>query len=283
MQGNQIGILARSQLAAQKALNMIWSAHGLLGSGLTSYERWPMVKAATKKGAATSDPIDIQSIGRIKVSTSHFPLACMVAAKASQRTDFVYALAKHTLSASIHANDIVDLDPIHSKNLPLSPFPEDHVRFAYGIVTAYAVIEQIGLEVRASPQRPSMINGAWNPLVKSDLEDRLRKRGVNLGEQISWNVRGSVRRIERERPPKSQGKPAWARYNVRDCYVNLIDAIADLSWLRGKVAAHKMGELARVLSLYDVANGQKLARRLLLEALGFWRYWERHGERQAKP
>jgi hypothetical protein len=33
-----------------------------------------------------------------------------------------------------------------------------------------------------------------------------------------------------------------------------------------------MRELVGVLSPYDVANGQFLARRLLLETLGFWRY-----------
>jgi hypothetical protein len=202
----------------------------------------------------------------------------MVAAKASQRRHFVYALAQYTLSASIHANQLVDLHPEEGGHLPVSPFCEDHVRFAYAIVTAYAVIEQLGLEVRASDKRPSMIDGLWNPDVKSDLESRLRQRGVDVAQQISWNVRGPARRIERVRPPISQGKADWARHGVRDCYVELIDAIAYLSWLRSKVAAHKAGKLVTGLSPYDVANGQGLARRLLLESLGFWRYWDRRVE-----
>jgi hypothetical protein len=214
MQGNQIGIRARSQLAAQKALNKIWSAHGLFGAP-KSYEPWPVVEPAKKSRSSVIDTADLKNVGRIKVLTSAFPLACMVAAKVSQRTDLVYALAKYTLSASIHANDIIDLDPWHSEHMPLSPFPEDHVRFAYGIVTAYAVIEQLGLEVRASQQRPSMIKGAWNPVVRTDLEERLRNRGIDIGEQINWNVRGPVRRIERERPPKSQGKPTWVLQRPR--------------------------------------------------------------------
>jgi hypothetical protein len=39
------------------------------------------------------------------------------------------------------------------------------------------------------------------------------------------------------------------------------------------VAAHKTDKrMVRVLSVYDVANAQFLARRLLLEKMGFWRY-----------
>jgi hypothetical protein len=275
VQGNQIEIRASSRLAAQKGLNMIWSAHGLLGSGPTSFDHWPLAEPPQTPPKSSRRPPDLQNVGRIITATSHLPLACMVAAEASRRTDLVYALAKYTLSASIHANDIVDLDPWHAEHIPLSPFPEDHVRFAYGVVTAYAVVEHLGLDVRASNQRPSMINGEWNPVVKEDLEERLRLRSIDLAERISWNVRGPVRRIEKARPPRSQGKAKWARFQARDVYVEVIDAINDLSWLRSKVSAHKMGELAKVLSPYDVANGQHLARRLLLEALGFWRYWER--------
>jgi hypothetical protein len=280
--GQQIGIVARSQLAAQKALNVIWSAHGLLNCGPTDYNFWPSVEPSKSPSSESDEAIDHQSIGRFILATHHFPLACMLAAKASQRRDFIYALAKYTLSASIHANNLVDLDPDRGEHLRVSPFPDDQVRFSYGIVTAYAVIEQLGLEVRASEKRPSMIKGVWNQDVKSDLEGRLRKRGIDLSEKISWNVRGSVRRIEKQRPPKSQGKTQWARYGVRDCYVELIDAIADVSWLRSKVSAHKTRELATGLSPYDVANSQDLARRLLLESLGFWKYWGRHGEKSTR-
>jgi len=69
-------------------------------------------------------------------------------------------------------------------------------------------IEQLGLEVRASQQRPSMINGAWNPEVKSALEDRLRKRSVNLDELINWNVRGSVSFAR----CTTNSKSTWKRY-----------------------------------------------------------------------
>ena len=57
-----------------------------------------------------------------------------------------------------------------------------------------------------------------------------------------------------------------------DIYVKLIDAIAYASWLRSSVSAHRISRLSKSLTVYDVANIQHLARRLLLETLGFWNY-----------
>jgi hypothetical protein len=49
-----------------------------------------------------------------------------------------------------------------------------------------------------------------------------------------------------------------------------IDAIRLASFLRSKVFSHKMKELASSLNSYDIENVKHLARRLLLETLGFW-------------
>jgi len=54
------------------------------------------------------------------------------------------------------------------------------------------------------------------------------------------------------------------------------------SFLRSKIAAHKSDpKVLRVLSIYDVANVQFLARRLILEAIGCWRF-ERRAARPHK-
>ena len=55
--------------------------------------------------------------------------------------------------------------------------------------------------------------------------------------------------------------------NVPDGWMDIVDAIACASWLRSKVASHRLGELATSLSPYDVENVQGLATRLLLECL----------------
>jgi hypothetical protein len=55
--------------------------------------------------------------------------------------------------------------------------------------------------------------------------------------------------------------------------MQIIDAINYASFMRSSIAAHKSDHrMIRVLSIYDVANVQFLARRLILEKMGFWRF-----------
>ena len=114
--------------------------------------------------------------------------------------------------------------------------------------------------------------------MKQELEDRLLKANVDLSEPLMWHLRDAPTKIERSRQPPSKSKCEWASAKVRDVYVEVIDGIAYASWLRSSISAHRLPRLARSLTIYDVANVQHLARRLLLEVLGFWRYYQRHPE-----
>ena len=207
--------------------------------------------------------------------TSNIPLACLVAARASSRLQYNYALAKLRLSFEMYFLHWVELDPHHSENVPKSPLPEDHVRSAFAIIAAYSCIEELGLEVRASEKKPSKLpDGSWNPVVKGELEARLRRSHINLKERLLWDLRGPRTRIEKKRIPTIVVRAKWARYQVRDGEMEVIDAIHYVSFLRSWVAAHKADKrMVRVLSVYDAANAQSLARRLLLERIGFWRFW----------
>jgi hypothetical protein len=173
----------------------------------------------------------------------------------------------------------IELDPLHSANIRKSLFPEDHIRMATAIVSAYAAVEELGLTIRASNQNPSRINGAWNPKVRNELEKRLTDAGVDLAEPSYWNLRSKRTRIEIKRAPEITQLARWAIKNVvRDGQMHVSDAIAYASFLRSTIAAHSSGDknYLRVLSVYDVANVQFLARRLLLESLGYWRYLGTH-------
>jgi hypothetical protein len=169
----------------------------------------------------------------------------------------------------------MDLEPWYSPHLRISSFPDDHVMFSHAIISAYSVLEDLGLELRASPTRPSRLNGNWNPVVRQDLDQRLARAGVDLGEKLLWTVRGPKRRIERRRPMPEATKASWSGWFVRDSEFAIADAIANADWLRDRVASHAAKELTRALSPYDVVNVQHLARRLLLESLGFWRWHEK--------
>jgi hypothetical protein len=276
----EVILSARNQTSARRALDSIMSAHNLLeGSNLfRMLSGGPQVVLPVEEDArGTSDGTPNEQPAFH--STPNLPLACLIAAKVSRRLRFVYALARLEISMGILSVPTIELDPMHSLNIPKSEFPEDHIRMATAIVSANAAIEELGLSIRASNQNPSRINGAWNPKVRNELEQRLTEAGVDLAEPIYWNLRGRRTRIEIRRAPEITQLARWAINNiVRDGQMHISDAIAYASFLRSSIAAHATGDKSflRVLSVYDVANVQFLGRRLLLESLGYWRYLGTH-------
>lgn len=222
------------------------------------------------------DPMLEKEMKQKSICRSNVPLACYIAAKASRRRSLVYAMFKLYHSYKQHSTHHIDLDP-GSDMLPRSLMAEDHVAFATAVTLAYGVIEELQLEVRASSQRPSRDKaGIWTPQVKRDLETRLISAGVDLSEPVCWQIRGPRTRLERGKRTTPLGKSPWSWGMVRDIDIQVIDAIADLSWMRSEISAHrfagkKEGELVSLLSPYEVANAQYLARRLLMESLGVWR------------
>jgi hypothetical protein len=201
--------------------------------------------------------------------------ACKIACKASYRRACSYSLFKYRLGISLFPIAPIDLDPSHSGYYPLSSFPLDHVSLAYAIIAFYSVIEELGLEVRASNKKPSFINGHWNPVVRVDLESRLKKFGINIKETFDWILRSTPTKIERnlskDKKLKKDTKSVWSRRRVRDVEIDVPDAILLVSNLRSKISSHKFDKSVSSISIYDVSNANFLARRLLLERLGFWR------------
>lgn len=275
--GKEVVILTDSELKAQRAANLIHATRLLLDGSNALSHLFPGENASIyprKKQSAGDDGDGIDLPHHATVSTSNIPLACFVAARASGKLRYVYAMAKLRVSLEMFSVPIIDLDPHHTENISKSPLPEDQVHCAFAIVSAYSCIEELGFEVRASQRSPAKIRGNWNPTVKQDLESRLRAGGIDLQERALWNLRGPRTLIEKRRVPEIVHKASWARYQVRDGMMEVIDAINYVSFLRSKVSAHRADRrLIRVLSVYDVANAQYLARRLLLETMGFWRSW----------
>jgi len=208
-------------------------------------------------------------------STFGILTACKIAAQISFDVSDVNAVIKYFLSCDSFCMHWIDLDPSHSPNIPLSPFPYDYLRYGNAIIQAYSVIEELELAVNASVEKPSFKDKKWNPVVKKDLEDRLINAGIDLNDLIVWQRRGRVKAIEDKldsrRIRENTKKTPWTRGTVRDYEIPIIDAISDISWIRSCVASHKSKTLIRSLSVYDVDNAQHLARRLLLEKLGFWK------------
>lgn len=62
------------------------------------------------------------------------------------------------------------------------------------------------MAVNASQKNPSKIEGEWNPKVKENLENRLKKAGINIEEPLVWERRGPKKSLEARRPPKAVGE-----------------------------------------------------------------------------
>ncbi|MDD5712877.1 MAG: hypothetical protein PHY31_09015 [Smithellaceae bacterium] len=264
-------IKAHNYCGASNALEMINCAF-VLCSGEPGIAYAESVVPKDKQEFENMFPDELSETQITSTRTSHFPLACMVAAKASHKQAYKYAIAKFRFATDLHSVFRVDIDPrMATEHLGVTPFTLSHVRYAYCIITAYSAIEEIGLEIRASSNNPSMINGGWNPKVKADIEKRLEEAGINLKEPCPWRMRGKPTRLERSRQLPSRGRCSWAKGPyVRDCNLDVIDAIIAASFLRSKISSHKMNPLVASLTSYDVENVRMLARRLLLERLGFW-------------
>jgi hypothetical protein len=272
-------LLSRTHRNAQRALELIWECLWINLGGAIDFNDYPEV--APEGG---DDPTDAwlrrshysrMTAERWSFETSGILEACVIAARASRHRNTAYAAHLLAFSQSLAAIHHMDLDPSHWRHQPaVSPFGRDHVRLAYALIASYTAIEQLGLELRASAQRPSKIEGEWNPPVKSDLEARLRDANVDLSELALWTRRGTIRRVEMRRPPRRAATPEWSAGPIRDVEVEVVDAIADVSWLRSKVSAHRLSDDAASLTIYEVSNAQYLARRLLLSRLGLWRVGE---------
>jgi hypothetical protein len=194
---------------------------------------------------------------------SGFPAACRLAAKASKKRSHCYAISLYHVSQLLHANHPMDLHPDLSSKDIRSTEPHDHVRFGYSLIAAYAVLEQLGLALHGE----AFSNGKWISAKRSDLEARLTRAGIDLKKPVIWHLRSGRTILERRRKTQPLKKASWSGGRVRDEEVEVVDAIADLRWLRSGVAAHDVKELARLLSVFDVLNAQLLARRCILACL----------------
>ncbi len=209
------------------------------------------------------------------IETDGFPVACMIAAKASHRRELQYALAKFRLATLLFSQYMVDLDPSNHGfgHLGTSPFISRHVQYGNSIMLSYSVIEEIGLEIRANQDNPSQINGKWNPKCRNDLERRLTKAHVDLRAGIYWHRRGKPTRVQRAKSYTIIKRLPFARGPfVRDAMIDICDAILQASFLRSKISSHKASALTKSLTPLDSENVRHLARYLLLARVGFWKY-----------
>jgi hypothetical protein len=261
----EIMIRARDLAAAERAFNQLIAAMAVVESGITFCPE-PFTIELRQEGAPRGVPSYRSISGLIG--------ACLLANKASRKRRMSYALHKLHLSYRSISPDIRDLDPSsYPRRFRVHKDQIFHVYLGNAITLAYSAIEEMGLEIRATDKNPMrMPDGNWNPSIKLDLESRLLAAGIDLNEPPIWTLRGPKTRIERKGRPVGTSKPSWSWGPiVRDIYMPVIDALAMARWLRSRTSAHRFTDTARSLTAYDAHSVQSLARRLLMESLGFWR------------
>ncbi|HLN30697.1 MAG TPA: hypothetical protein VK395_23350 [Gemmataceae bacterium] len=257
----EIVLYARNQQAAQAALDLIIASYDLLAG---EPQFWGGDYIALPEQAD-----GLESVGVSATKSAGYPRACRLAAKASTRQELSFGVALYRLSQKLHANLLMDLHPGEYPHRHRSPSSFDQARFAYAIVTAYAVVEQ--LDMGMEPKKQSFANKCWVPARRQELEQRLQKKGVDITEPLLWHLRGGKTKLEKHENRKTAivRKAKWSSGRVRDCLVDVVDAVADVRFLRSYASAHKASELTGLLSVYDVANAQRLAQRFLLDRLRF--------------
>jgi hypothetical protein len=274
----EIVIDAMTEDAARRGHDLLWGAFSVVQAGEFFMDLYGIENAMLEDKVLKKDP---SPFGRATVQTNGITQAAELAAKASWRRATSYAIAKFHFCATLCSVHLVDLDPHHATEIfPKFKRPINQVQAAAAIVQAYGVIEELGLEVRASGNKPSCLSdGTWNPVVKEELEDRLVRAGIDITDPVNWAIRGNKTKLETDKPRQihhTSQKSPWAYWAIRDRMVDIVDAIAHLSWLRSHVSSHRLkASKAGLLTLYDVTNGQYLARQLILESMGLWKRWIR--------
>lgn len=275
----EVVIMASNRTRAQQTLELINSSLELYsGQPISQFGDLELI-AYCEENKDEIDEDDLKEIRTQYASMPSIPIACLICCKASHRKKNIYAIEKYRFSTSLFSQFGVDLEPWSAPHLPVSKYARDHIVFSHSIISAYSVLEELGLEIRASSKNPSFIKKKWNPIVRNELEERLLSAGIDLDESLLWTIRGPIRKLEKKKQIPIIEKMKWSSGPVRDSKVDIVDAIAYASWLRSFVASHKVKDITEVISPYDVTNIQFLARRLILESLGYWRDFNKNYHR----
>jgi hypothetical protein len=207
---------------------------------------------------------------------NNIEFGCQVLEKIIKNRECSYALEKYKVSLELFALNPFSVDPRYGQFFEnYNTKKQLHTRAAFAIISAFSVIEELGLEIRSSAKKPRFNNnetGEWNPLVLNDIENRLESVGIKNDETFDWVFRGEKTKVEKNLKPYFGYDSQWIKYGdeIRDKTLTIPEAIHNASYLRNFIASHKFKELTEYISPYDVYNVQALARMLILKHLGMW-------------
>lgn len=204
------------------------------------------------------------------------PVAVAVAARAWEDEKLVYAIHKLALSYMIESVTPNSMHPRFGQIFEKHAGDyASHVGTSAAINLAYSTIEELGLGVGASGDKPRSLSKEtfeWNPEVLEPFKKRLKESGVDPEGTIDWVSRG-----EKSEVAIYAMLDAPSDYSdgeiVRDRKVSVPDAINFCEYLRNQMTAHVFSNSTRRLGPYEVYNAQQVARFLTLSKCGLFNVW----------
>lgn len=262
----EIHIITYDIVIAQYLLNLITSSKAVIDSSLfsdlntfNSNLQCSLDKALGKKSDMF---IEAHKCTVCEVGNEWY-YACIMASKAFDECYKENAIFKFQLAREICDLHPMDLHP--NFNVILSPFPYDHLKYAYAIVIAYSILEELGLEIRTSNQSSTIDDGKkWNPIVHENLRKRLVEKNIDPKLELPWIVREKIIRPYKKNIDTTKVCEWSNGEEIRDFYINIMDAILELSYIRSKISSHGVGERVSELNICDVENAYCLVRIILL-------------------
>lgn len=201
------------------------------------------------------------------------PVAVAIAAEAWRDKRLLYAI--HKLAHSYKTESVThwSMHPRfeqvflkHSADFSL------HVRTSVAINLAYSAIQELDLDVKASPEKPRSIGQGtfvWNPEVLSSFKERLRKADIDPEIIVDWIIRGEQTEVDIYKMLDNSSAHSNG-VDIRDRQVSLPDAINFCEFLRNTMTAHAFSTDTPRLGPYEVYNTQQVARLLILSKCKLW-------------
>lgn len=273
----EICIIARSQNRADIAALLLYAADTVISgcvpfglfSGWDPYE----AQAISPELAEVSESVQGKWKGVCRRQHERMVDVAGLTVRLSRDRVLTDAAFSYLASVYLFSLDPMTLDPCWgTRTIPRLPNPMHRAWEAQSLFAAFQVIEILKLTVTgASSDRPSIIDGVWNPEIRSDLENRLSAIGIDSRARFAWFSRGTTTKAQRKMNARtSESLPAeWNGGHVRDEEIPYIDAINRAGWLRSSIAAHWSSSKLGGLHPLDTLNVQVLARMLLMYATKF--------------
>lgn len=211
----------------------------------------------------TKNIIPLPTYGMIYDNTPY--LACKMLRIAIYDDNLKISILKYNVSQEIFYLHPMDLEPHFNDTYNYQYLLSCQLKMGYSIVVSYSILEELHLQVKASKEKPSSIDGKWNSEVVSNLEKRLASKGLNPNKKIPWLSRNIQQRPFKKEIAYSELCEWSDGQEVRDFEISIMEAVFETSYIRSQIASHSSAGKINQLCLYDVENANMLVRSILLD------------------